>query len=243
MPGGPMDRAFSIRVGCAATILMALAMPSYAQSQGQCPAVTEPVRLDIKPQPGGERIDHSRSKKAIQDLVNRAKTKGQFVAGVQNPDGGQYVWSSIGVTNASFVVSSTAETMVSRTPSGVCGHFTAVTLVIGFQEQVIYIPRDYPEGSCQYQAVLDHERQHVAINRRTVAEYLPGLQGQAQQVLDRAGSSFASSQSGLERKMNDRLGTLIEPLLVPMQQTQRQRNQTLDSAENYRSIQALCSDW
>ena len=109
----------------------------------------------------------------------------------------------------------------------------------------IDIASDYPEGSCAYQAIKDHENQHVAITR----------------------AAFARAAVELRRRLDDAMRAFDRPVVLPVpsaeaaqavavrlqrvvvavadryQEDSRRANATIDTPASYARVHARCRDW
>lgn len=53
---------------------------------------------------------------------------------------------------------------------------TRLEVAVGYEAIAIYVAREYREGSCAYERILEHEREHVRADRRLVAAYAKQLE-------------------------------------------------------------------
>lgn len=130
-------------------------------------------------------------------------------------------------------------------PNGsVCLWIDKVTATLGLPELQVYVASNYPEGSCEYRAILVHENRHVAINRETVQAHVPGIR---QSLLDGIRASnplFLSSQPD-RQLMARRLQSFANVEFQVLRAELRQRNGAIDTPEAYRQQQrdSGCKNW
>jgi len=110
-------------------------------------------------------------------------------------------------------------------------------------QPIIYVSSEYPKGSCNYNVIYEHEKQHLRIHVRTFRIYAPQIK-----------RALLTLMHGFEpRVVNDpqdaldwylkRLNEGARPLLDEMEADRVRRNAALDSPENYARENAKCSSW
>jgi hypothetical protein len=106
----------------------------------------------------------------------------------------------------------------------------------------VIVDRRFPSGSCERQAVLDHERQHVEVFREAVRYYLPALE-----------RALARTTLPLNIHVADRnaaraayLGPItdsLKPIFAAINGRARDGNTRLDMPESYATVFKRCSHW
>lgn len=137
----------------------------------------------------------------------------------------------------------------SLTPPGyktLCVQATALDIHIDTPRLEIFIPREYPRGSCEHQAVYDHEKEHVAILRQAVAAFAPELEDKLRNLPEL--TTLFSPQWALTAKdylaaIEPRLRKLLEPFEQKLYAELAERNSALDSPANYQRITDQCQNW
>ena len=135
---------------------------------------------------------------------------------------------------------------VSRSINGrICVIPASVDVFIGYRNPVIYISNDIDEGTCTYEVVLRHERQHQQINVSVLDYYLPTLKkGLKEQlaVLQTRGANADEDTDVITDDMNADYANAIRPLINRFQITLQNEQQRLDNRQNYQYESGLCSD-
>jgi hypothetical protein len=110
----------------------------------------------------------------------------------------------------------------------------------------VYVSNQYPEGSCEYQATLDHENRHIQIHRQVYEKY--------QKILQNAFSASAviplinhpvTVQSLEDGKavISQLISGVTDPVFDQFQKELSQIQGQLDSPESYAELQSQCSHW
>lgn len=108
----------------------------------------------------------------------------------------------------------------------------------------VYMPREYPEGSCNYKAVKRHEDKHVAIARRLLAEYTPKFLAAVRDL--RLQSHGFAAWVDDEAASNDRIASEVQPsvqaVLDDLHAEMNSANRALDAADTERALRE-CPFW
>lgn len=108
-------------------------------------------------------------------------------------------------------------------------------------ELSVLIDRSYPPGSCQYEAILAHERQHVRISREALEHLASLLERRLRQVAERWSGRWLAA--GQEKQMRDEVDRALTEATSGASEQADQRNRTIDSPETYAAVQAKCGRW
>jgi hypothetical protein len=120
----------------------------------------------------------------------------------------------------------------------------------GFQNLTVWIAKEYPQGSCEYQTTLAHEQEHVALDQRLVREYedkicramlefaLLPTKAEPLWVASEAEGDAAVDAIKVSIAMKA-IGPLYDKLRVDL----HQGNQDLDAPQNYQKVYSRCSNW
>ena len=108
----------------------------------------------------------------------------------------------------------------------------------------VYVPREYPEGSCNYNAVTRHEDKHVAIVRRLYAEYRSRFL-EAVRGLRLESHGFAAWVDD-ETASNERIAAEVQPavqaVVKELHAEMNAANRALDAADTDRALKE-CPFW
>jgi len=128
----------------------------------------------------------------------------------------------------------------------VCVWADSVEVDFSYTKMDVYISSQYPEGSCAYRAILEHEDQHVAINQAVLKKYVALMKRAIRYdrtipSKDRPLSAGSFKQG--QEIIAARIAKIIQPLYRRYKREVQQANRWIDTMGNYRRIQAKCKDW
>lgn len=110
----------------------------------------------------------------------------------------------------------------------------------------IHIPREYRMGTCEYEQLMKHEREHDLLHRRRLgvlaqdmrdalarAESQPGLMGPIE----------ASDRRAAFEVLTGRMERVMRPIYDGHLQKMREENAALDSPKEYKRLGKACKGW
>jgi len=211
-------------------IVMLLGLvPAYAQT---CPPYTAAINVDFQTQAPTTRYDNSLNVTGIRNLF---QTRGM-------PVGGPHV-QALGVTYVTPAFGLQAHTRATVDRKGACVYLESVQATFSLRDQHVYIASEYPTGSCEYNAIKDHEDQHVSINTRTLKEYAPRVRAELERLLAAEKPVFASRPDTVTKAKVQELSRRMNTILDAFQATMSQRNAVIDTPQNYKAISEICKEW
>jgi len=110
----------------------------------------------------------------------------------------------------------------------------------------VYVSSAYPEGSCEYRSLLDHENQHVAVHRRVYHQYQKVFEeavGNAQGIPLASRPLSADSVADGKKKINDIVSEVLDPPFDQFKQAVQAEQDKLDTPENYTVLKQQCQNW
>ncbi|MGC2854924.1 hypothetical protein ACM64Y_05575 [Novispirillum sp. DQ9] len=114
---------------------------------------------------------------------------------------------------------------------------------LGYSDTTVYVARDYPPGTCAFDAVLAHEHEHVGINEQVVADHAGRLRDAllrlARQGFPLAGPDPAVLRARGQAMMDAGFRDALTPLLAD----RTRRNAAIDTESSYRALNGRCDRW
>ena len=108
----------------------------------------------------------------------------------------------------------------------------------------VYMPREYPEGSCNYEVLKRHEDEHVAIARRLLREYAPKFVAAIRDI--RLESRGFAAWVDDENVSNERFASEVQPsvqtILDVLHSAMKARNRAFDAGDTERALRE-CPFW
>lgn len=139
-------------------------------------------------------------------------------------------------------------TLMSLTPAsgGACVWFEKVTIDLSPGDVAIFVPSEYPEDSCEYLAVLDHERGHERVHRerleKAATEMQAALDG-AKWLPLRGNPAFAADKDAAQKALEDKIRKVVHPAFEKFKWELTIAQAELDTPALYRWVTARCQDW
>lgn len=126
-----------------------------------------------------------------------------------------------------------------------CIHVAKVDVRIHI-DPTIYIARDYPKGGCMYNAIMEHEKKHIRVDREIVNKYtghiVKGLNSALKQIGFTHGPMSVSQIPAAQEKVNTVLSSVTSQYAEYMNQERRKLQQQIDTIEEYERVRKLCPE-
>jgi len=110
-------------------------------------------------------------------------------------------------------------------------------------DPTIQIAAEKVPGSCEYNAILEHEQKHVTTDRQVVKDHVERIRvatGQAVQKVGVVGPKPNSTIEGFKGKMSDYVQEALKTSIEAMYKDRVARQQALDTKEEYDRVDDLC---
>jgi hypothetical protein len=108
----------------------------------------------------------------------------------------------------------------------------------------IYIAKNHRKGSCMYNAILEHEKKHVAADRELVAKYRSIIAKALESAVEDMGASHgpypASKLSMYQDVLQKELQNVVHVYSAKLTEERKKKQQGIDTLEEYESVQAKC---
>jgi hypothetical protein len=124
--------------------------------------------------------------------------------------------------------------------------WTASAVVdLSYQQLDVNIASEYAPGSCQYEAVLDHENEHVEVAQRVMEPYAQLIQRALMSVeIPTARSPIAvNSPEHAHAKVEATFERILLPVRDQLVRTLEEQQAHVDTPDNYRWTAQRCSKW
>lgn len=122
----------------------------------------------------------------------------------------------------------------------------SLTVHFGFSEVTIYLSRDYADGSCQLQAVTDHEHLHLEAHRKTWEDYQPILQSALRQAsgipTDSSRGTYANEAEG-RAAVEKAISAATDPVFEAFRKADEAAQALIDSRAEYEGVKEKCGGW
>lgn len=194
-------------------------------------------------QPGADRSDFIR---VTGDFPPTVLRRDLDLAGLAVESGGVSGARPQGLTSVGHQLRFQSRVNAETTRGRSCVWFEQVTVDLTPSSVQIFVPKEYPDGSCEYDAILAHEREHERVHRETLtaaaaeihaalqsADWLPA-RGNPLETGDRA-----AAQAELEAKIR----RVVEPVYASYKEKLALAQADLDRPDLYQWVSKRCAGW
>ena len=214
------------------TATWAAAAP-VAASASACPSPKKAAKASLELRAGEVGYVHDLDTAGIREVVNDLQG---YVAGP---------WHlPLGLTVADFTLRYETSFYYRKAQGG--GHCVALAearVSVGYDDITVYISSDYPEGSCEYQAILAHEQEHVEINRQVLKAHEDKLKHALRRLLRGKKVIYAHTKSEARAAYLNELRRQLDGAVARMAADRNRKNGSIDTQDSYRRVMAQCSHW
>jgi hypothetical protein len=127
-----------------------------------------------------------------------------------------------------------------------CLYVKQVDLVVTL-DSTIFIAKDYPKGTCHYNAVLAHEKRHVAVDTQLVNKYsnimVKAVNNTLKSIGYAQGPFPAARIPAVQAKIEAYLGEIVSQYAKNFTMERDMLQGQVDTLAEYDRVHALCKDW
>ncbi|MEP3247719.1 MAG: hypothetical protein ABJN40_07665 [Sneathiella sp.] len=124
-----------------------------------------------------------------------------------------------------------------------CVRLTQVTFQFGIRRAEIFVDRQYKAGTCNFKAILAHEKEHMKINLAVQKRYEKKLRKKLQIQAGKIRPHLAGSVKSAAQKISAKLTKDLKPLMAQFQKTKRKENLKIDTPKSYQKVRSRCANW
>lgn len=123
-----------------------------------------------------------------------------------------------------------------------CMWYNVIDVQILF-DPTVYVAREYPQGTCGHNAILEHEMKHVQVDRHMVNKYAAQIGQAIKKEIDTRplyGPVHQSQVKLLQQQMSNRMEQVLNSYSNIMDAERSLLQQKIDSIEEYERVDNLC---
>lgn len=113
-------------------------------------------------------------------------------------------------------------------------------------DPTIYIAKDYPQGSCMFNAVVEHEKKHVAVDRAIVNKYtrliIQAVDSTMKKVGYAHGPFLMQTMSSQQQILNGHVNKVVKHYSDQMNAERKKLQQQVDSIQEYNRVNSMCDN-
>ncbi len=222
-----------------AILLIALSFPmgisgaAWAQSV-ECQAKTVP-RINVIPKTENIKYDFTKTKAQLNSVD----------VDTISPYGPQHKTTVSGLMSGSIQVRTQAEFIHEKYEQADLGCVYLKNINVEVKiDPTIFIAREYKNGSCYHNAVLNHERKHVREDQLIVNKYVGRIGRSLQDLIKGKTDGFGPYQldrlDSVQKNVEQAVNQVVTRYNDDMNKERRRRQQAIDSLEEYESIGSRC---
>lgn len=221
------------------TLLAAALLGAFASGPARaavtCSKPPQPASVEVTSGALEVTFDHALSKAELAALADREYGHG-------HGKGGAVFGLTAGRVSAGLEVHALME---KRRDGIYCGWPARVIASVAYDGPIaVHVAREHPKGSCQHDAILRHEMEHVAVFREALGDYEKRLRRALERAL--AEGRFpvmGRDRAAVQAEVNRPFETAFKRAVAEAASARDQRNARLDTPENYRRTRNLCRSW
>ena len=226
------DRVPRLIVVIAVTVFWTLAL-SGAASAFPCSPPNSAAETSLHLELGEPQYVHDLDTAGIREIVGDLRG---YVAGP---------WHlPLGLTVAGLGMGFETEFFVRKSQAaGYCVALAKAKVTVGYRDLRVYISSDYADGTCEFDAILAHEQEHLRIDRGVLEDYKTKFQALLRRLRRGKKVVFVHRKSAARSAYILHLRRQFKPLVAEMQAVRARKNGAIDTKENYRRVLAQCDNW
>lgn len=149
---------------------------------------------------------------------------------------------TLGFTQYSPILEFSAPLLIRQMRDGnFCSIVQHVDARIGYRDSVVYVAREFPQGSCAFNHVLEHEAKHIAVNRQLLEEFSRIAQSRLTQFMQQYGATRVASAAHAEQQLQRNINVILQEISTEMLAENQRRQQIIDSPQEYARNDTACN--
>lgn len=149
----------------------------------------------------------------------------------------------LGLTISRYALRALTHSTYTHTDDHVCLWVERIEAALSIPEMVVYVAREYAPGSCQYDAVMEHEREHVRITGGLLQPFARRVEADLKARMAAAMPLTATTLADAEIAARRHLESAMAALIGELEAERISANAHLDTEDSYRHTAGRCSDW
>jgi hypothetical protein len=215
---------------CLLAVVLALCA-TEARARGGCSPLAAPL-ISLVVKPVAVALDHSKDSGEL--TVVAARSLVAYGAG----------WTTNGFAAATMTFVSNTTLLAETTGDGACVSPERIIVTYGYKEPIdLKVTSRFPEGSCQYGVLYDHEMEHVGFYKRALIDDMETVRSKVTDYIVRRSPVRAATveegKAALNRIVTEAMQSALDVVVADV----GRRNAGIDNPVNYRRMQSLCDKW
>jgi hypothetical protein len=126
-----------------------------------------------------------------------------------------------------------------------CFWITRFDVSLRYRSVDVFVAKEYPVGSCPYNAILAHEREHVGVSRRNLKKFAPRVRRTLTSLRIPTGKAPAMVVSAKQARKEVKAiaNELLQPIYKDMMKTLVGAQKVVDTPQAYARVRRKCKNW
>ena len=155
---------------------------------------------------------------------------------------------TLGVTSANLRIKYDFNFNRYKVPDGVCVNIQDINFFIGYKNLDVFIDNKYLKDTCEYKAIMEHEKQHVAIYQEELKYYGNLLIQELRKIVENIEPVYFDkgiSENKLSSYLNELLlnNPNVTAIKEKLEENIQKRNKELDTDSEYMRVHSMCKNW
>lgn len=128
---------------------------------------------------------------------------------------------------------------------GVCVWVDHIEVLLRYEALDIYIASEYTRGSCQYEAILTHEKRHAEVAQTYLDDYVQVIRSAlaSLSIPKPRDPRLVESVAAAEEKTQATITKLLEPIIARLRKDMEEAQSKIDTRAEYRRVEKQCPKW
>lgn len=127
-----------------------------------------------------------------------------------------------------------------------CLFFSKVNVEIKL-DPTIYIAKEYKRGTCHYDAIMEHEKKHIAVDREVVNRHINYIVKAVDNTLKHYGYVQGPMDVAQIPAMQERMSEIVDSVIQQFHRNMNVENKklqvtTVDTLQEYNRVDSVCND-
>jgi len=209
---------------------MLAASPAAAQQGASCPRFG-PVEVNVQFQVAKLQRDYRRPLSQLAAMPGRAP-------GPAGASGGHI----LGLAHAKYGEQSQLGALFQPMGDGTfCGGAKSLNVTFGFQERIVYVARELPQGTCIHAEVLNHEMKHIAVDEQLLREFGPTIKRRLETALSQMKPVRARSKEQAMNAVRQPIDAVLRQMMQEFGRERDKRQAQVDTVAEYERVSRACN--
>lgn len=206
---------------------------TYAARSKKCPQLNDKINYFIEIVPKNIEYDFRISQKQLNRMAGRITSSRRIRRE-----------KVLGLTSTQHEISYKMSSQpVTMNKARFCARINSVSLKIRVKKLKVYILNKYKPGTCQYNAIIDHEHEHVSTFQNGLKNLKEEFESRIWGIIRNLPPGIGTSPSRASKAAFKYLDYRIRRIKDPIEKRMQIENEKIDTPLSYRKLTQRCKSW